>query len=151
MLSYSKGSDILVYCRVCPKPSFPSYHKKGMLPHLQGTIKLKVLSRLFGRTPRLQGRSAWAERPVCRHISATLLTLQGSQRVGLDWATELTDWLIQQVKYLKVLWWCSFGEDSKPVLHPSPHCLFICCFSATIFMLLVDSQVYHGTGGKKME
>ena len=76
MLSYSKGSEIPVYCRVCPKPSFPSYHKKGMLPRLQGTVKLKAVSRLFGRTPRLQGRSARAERPICRHISATLLTLQ---------------------------------------------------------------------------
>jgi len=56
MLSYSKGSDIPVYCRVCPKPSFPSYHKKGMLPRLQGTIKLKALSRLL------------AERLVCKDI-----------------------------------------------------------------------------------
>ena len=47
-----------------------------MLPRLQGTIKLKAVSRLFGRTPRLQERPALAERPVCRHISATLLTLQ---------------------------------------------------------------------------
>ena len=47
-----------------------------MLPHLQGTIKLKAVSRLFGRTPCLQGRPALAERPVCMHISATLLTLQ---------------------------------------------------------------------------
>ena len=78
MLSYSKGSEIPVYCRVCPKPSFPSYHKKGMLPRLQGTIKLKAVSRLFGRTPRLQARSARAERPVCRYISATLLTLHQS-------------------------------------------------------------------------
>ena len=76
MLSYSKGSEIPVYCRVCPKPSFPSYHKKGMLPRLQGTVKLKAVSRLFGRTPRLQGHSARAERPICRHISTTLLTLQ---------------------------------------------------------------------------
>ena len=43
----AKGSEIPVYCRVCPKPSFPSYHKKGMLPRLQGTIELKALSRLF--------------------------------------------------------------------------------------------------------
>ena len=71
----AKGSEISVYCRVCTKPSSPSYLKKGMLPRLQGTIKLKAVSRLFGRMPRMQGRSAWAERPVCRHISATLLTL----------------------------------------------------------------------------
>ena len=85
MLSYSKGSDIPVYCRVCPKSSFPSYHKKGMLPRLQGTIKLKALSRLFGRMPRLQGCSAQADRPVCRHISATLLTLHRavSSQVGV--------------------------------------------------------------------
>ena len=76
MLSYSKGSEIPVYCRVCPKLSFPSYHKKGMLPHLQGTIKLKAVSRLFGRMPHLQARSARAERSICRHISATLLNLQ---------------------------------------------------------------------------
>ena len=46
-----------------------------MLPCFQGTIKLKAVSRLFGRTPCMQGRSARAERPVCRHISAILLTL----------------------------------------------------------------------------
>ena len=46
-----------------------------MLPRLQGTIKLKAVSRLFGRTSRLQGRPALEDRPVCRHISATLLTL----------------------------------------------------------------------------
>ena len=74
----AKGSKIPVYCRVCPKPSYPSYLKKGMLPCLQGTIKLKAVSRLFGRMPRLQGCSARAERPICRHISATLLTLHPS-------------------------------------------------------------------------
>ena len=75
MLLYSKGSETPVYCRVCPELFLPPYHKKGMFPRLQGTIKLKAVSRLFGRTPHLQGRSARAERPVCRHISATLLTL----------------------------------------------------------------------------
>ena len=50
MLSYSKGSEIPVYCRVCPKPFFTSYHKKGMLPHLQETIKLKAVSRLWQNT-----------------------------------------------------------------------------------------------------
>ena len=39
-----------------------------MFPHLQGTIKLKSVSRLLGRTPHLQARSAQAESPVCRHI-----------------------------------------------------------------------------------
>ena len=29
------------------------YHKKGMFPRLQGTIKLKAVSRLFGRTPHM--------------------------------------------------------------------------------------------------
>ena len=82
----AKGSEISVYCRVCTKPSSPSYLKKGMLPRLQGTIKLKAVSRLFGRMPRMQGRSAWAERPVCRHISATLLTLQATS------CEELTHW-----------------------------------------------------------
>ena len=72
----AKGSEIPVYCRVCPKPSFPSYHKKGMLPRLQVTIRLKAVSRLFGRMPHLQARSARAERSICRHISATLLNLQ---------------------------------------------------------------------------
>ena len=81
----AKGSEISVYWRVCPKPSSP-YLKKGMLPRLQGTIKLKAVSRLFGRMPRMQGRSAWAERPVCRHISATLLTLQATS------CEELTHW-----------------------------------------------------------
>ena len=64
------------YCRVCPMPPFPSYLKKGMLPHLQGTIKLKAVSMLFARMPRMQGCLARVERPFCRHISATLLTLQ---------------------------------------------------------------------------
>ena len=50
-------------------PFFSSYHKKGMFPHLQGTIKLKAVSRLLGRTPHLQACSARAESPVCRHIS----------------------------------------------------------------------------------
>ena len=53
----------------------PSYHKKGMFPHLQGTIKLKAVSSLLGRTSFLQARSAQAESPVCRHISTTLLWL----------------------------------------------------------------------------
>ena len=70
----AKGSEIPVYYRVCPKSS-SSYLKKGMLPHLQGTIKLKAVSRVFGRTPRIQGCSARAKRPICRHVSATLLTL----------------------------------------------------------------------------
>ena len=45
----AKGSEIPVYCRVCPKPSSP-YLKKRMLPHLQGTIKLKAVSRLWQNT-----------------------------------------------------------------------------------------------------
>ena len=56
-----------------------------MLPRLQGTIKLKAVSRLFGRKPRLQGRPALAERPVCRHISATLLTLQTTEDEMAQW------------------------------------------------------------------
>ena len=72
----AKGSEIPFYCRVCPEPFFPPYHRKGMFPRLQGTIKLKAVSRLLGRMPRLQAHSAWADRPVCRHISATLLNLQ---------------------------------------------------------------------------
>ena len=60
MLSYSKGSEISVYYRVCPELFLFSYHKKGMK----------------GMFPHLQARSARAERPICRHISATLLTLQ---------------------------------------------------------------------------
>ena len=46
-----------------------SYHKKGMFPCLQGTIKLKAVSRLLGRMPRLQARSAHEESPTCGHIS----------------------------------------------------------------------------------
>ena len=65
----AKGSEISAYCRVCPEPFLSSYHKKGMFPRLQGTIKLKAVSRLLGRMPRLQARSAWAESPVRRHIS----------------------------------------------------------------------------------
>ena len=75
MLSYSKGSEIHVYCSVYPEPFLSPYHKKGMLPRLQGTIKLKAVSRLLGRMPHLQARSAQAESPVCRHISTTLLWL----------------------------------------------------------------------------
>ena len=69
MLSYSKGSETPVCCRDCPEPFLPPYHKKGMFPRLQGAIKLKAVSRLLGRTPRLQAHSAQAESPVCRHIS----------------------------------------------------------------------------------
>ena len=76
----AKGSEIQAYCRVCPEPFLPPYHRKGMFPRLQGTIKLKAVSRLLGRTPRLQARSARTERPVCRHISTfsivAALTLQ---------------------------------------------------------------------------
>ena len=61
----AKGSEIPVYCRVCPEPFLPPYHRKGMFPRLQGTIKLKAVSRLFGRTPCMQGPS----------VRATLLTL----------------------------------------------------------------------------
>ena len=65
----AKESEISAYRRVCPEPFLSSYHKKGMFPRLQGTIKLKAVSRLLGRTPHLQARSAQAESPVCRHIS----------------------------------------------------------------------------------
>ena len=64
---------------VCPEPFLPSYHRKEMFPRLQGTIKLKAVSSLLGRTSCLQ-RLAQAESPVCRHISAfpivAALTLQ---------------------------------------------------------------------------
>ena len=69
MLSYSKGSETPVYCRVCPEPFLPPYYKKGMFPHLQGTIKLKAVSRLLGRTLHLQALSAHAESPAWGHIS----------------------------------------------------------------------------------
>ena len=65
----AKGSEIPAYCRVCPEPFFPPYHRKGMFSRLRRTIKLKAVSSLLGRTPRLQARSAWAESPVCRYIS----------------------------------------------------------------------------------
>ena len=57
----AKGSEIPVYCRVCPEPFLPPYHKKGMLPRLQRTIKLKAVSRLLGRASCLQARSTQAE------------------------------------------------------------------------------------------
>lgn len=61
---------------------------------------------------------------------------------------ELATW---QVKHRKVLWWCSFGEDSKPILHPSPIWLFfLLFFTATLFEWLADFQGYHGTGEKRM-
>ena len=67
----AKGSEIPAYCRVCPEPFLPpSYHRKGMFPCLRGTIKLKAVSILLGRTSCLQARSAQAESPICRHISA---------------------------------------------------------------------------------
>ena len=69
----AKGSEIPAYCRVCPEPFLPPYHRKGMFPCLQGTIKLKAVSSLLGRTSCLQARSTWAESPICRHISASLL------------------------------------------------------------------------------
>ena len=65
----AKGSEIHVYCRACPEPFLFPYHRKGMFPRLQGTTKLKAVSRLLGRTPCLQAHSARAESPVCRHIS----------------------------------------------------------------------------------
>ena len=66
----AKGSKIPAYCRVYPEPFLSSYHKKGMFPRLQETIKLKAVSSLLGKTSCLQARSAQAESPVCRHISA---------------------------------------------------------------------------------
>ena len=66
----AKGSEIPAYCRVYPEPFLSSYHKKGMFPRLQETIKLKAVSSLLGKTSCLQARSAQAESPVCRHISA---------------------------------------------------------------------------------
>ena len=65
----AEGSEILAYCRVCPEPFLPSYHRKGMFPRLQGTIKLKAVSSLLGRTSCLQACSAQAESPICRLIS----------------------------------------------------------------------------------
>ena len=51
-----------------------------MFPRLQGTIKLKAVSRLLSRTPHLQARSAHAESPACGLISTfpimAALTLQ---------------------------------------------------------------------------
>ena len=59
----AKGSEIPAYCRVCPEPFLPPYHRKGMFPRLQGTIKLKAVSRLLGRMPHLQARSAPSREP----------------------------------------------------------------------------------------
>ena len=93
----AKGSEIPVYCRVCPEPFLPPYHRKGMIrkgtfPRLQGTIKLKAVSRLLGRTPRLQARSARAESPVCRHVSTfpivavlTSFKIPGLISFRMDW------------------------------------------------------------------
>ena len=76
----AKGSEIPASCRVCPEPFLPPYHRKGMFPRLRRTIKLKAVSSLLGRISCLQARSAQAESPVCRHISAfpivATLTLQ---------------------------------------------------------------------------
>ena len=73
MLSYSKrewkGVKFLLTAESIQSLPPSSYHKKGMFPHLQGTIKLKSVSKLLGRTPHLQARSAHAESPNCGHIS----------------------------------------------------------------------------------
>ena len=65
-------------------PFFSSYHKKGMFPHLQGTIELKAVSRLLGRTCPLEGHSAHEVSPACGHISTfpimAALTLQKNMR-----------------------------------------------------------------------
>ena len=53
----AKGSEIPAYCRVCPEPFLPPYHKKGMFPYLQGTIKLKAVSSLLGE-----------KHLVCKHV-----------------------------------------------------------------------------------
>ena len=77
MLSYSKGEWNPCLLQSLSKPSFPSYHKKGMLPRLQGTIKLKALSRLFwqnasfartfspSRETRLQAHLCYPINPSC--------------------------------------------------------------------------------------
>ena len=71
----AKGNEISAYCRVCPEPFLPPYHKKGMFPHLQGTIKLKAVSILLGRMPHLQAHSAQAEAHL-RYPFVAALTLQ---------------------------------------------------------------------------
>ena len=71
----ARGVKSLSTAESSQSPFSSPYQKKGMFPCLQGTIKLKAVSRLLGRTPHLQARSARAEKPVCRHISTTLLWL----------------------------------------------------------------------------
>ena len=75
-----KGLKFLLTAESVQSPPPSSYHKKGMFPSLQGTIKLKAVSRLLGRMPCLQACSAQAESPVCRYISTfpivAALTLQ---------------------------------------------------------------------------
>ena len=80
-----------------------SYHKKGMFPLLQGTIKLKAVSRLLGRTCPLEGHSAHEVSPACGHISTfpimAALTLQKNMRpftydlnhIPYDYTVEVTN------------------------------------------------------------
>ena len=75
MLLYSKGEWNPCLLQSLSKALFSFLSQEGNAPSFARTIKLKAVSRLFGRTPHLQGRSARAERLVCRHISATVLTL----------------------------------------------------------------------------
>ena len=64
----AKGSEISVYCRVCTKPSSPPYLKKGMLPCLQGTIKLKAVSRLWQNTSYARTLSLSRETRLKAHL-----------------------------------------------------------------------------------
>ena len=124
----AKGSEIPVFCRVCPEPFLPPYHRKGMFPRLQGTIKLKAVSRLLGRTPLLQARSAQAESPVCRHISTfpivAALTLHFSLSHSIFSSICLHCSLKKAFLPLCYFW----NSDSNGYLFP-----FFLCFSLLFF------------------
>ena len=126
MLLY-KGSEIPVYCRVCPEPFLFPYHKKGMFAHLQGTTKLKAVSRLLGRTPRLQACLAQAESPVCRHISTfpivAALTSFTSQPRDRTW--------VSRIGGSRFNLWATRGAQSNLQIQPNSY--------------QITNDIFHGT------
>ena len=69
-----KGVKFLLTAESVQSPPPSSYHKKGMFPRLQGTIKLKAMSRLLGRML------------VCKHVQPEQRALfAGTSPLSLLW------------------------------------------------------------------
>ena len=126
-----------------------SYHKKGIFPHLQRTIKLKAVSRLLGRTPHLQAHSAHAESPACGHISTfpimTALTLHSmfdtSQASLLGhnvwyWMEHLNHFSTNNCVYWHNLCFCSF----PPCSVSSPTDTY-----ERVFLILCKCLLFHNS------